>query len=517
MHPNQFFTLIFLLLISTISYSQEISISKEVAESEFKIVGFWKNKLITYGTIQTLEVRMVDTASVDSKAKTIKIRPEIAKNLKTAVINCFIHDDFLYEVYYVFTSSSPSTEGYIVRGYNVLVKRNLNTMEIVKQQVLEHLESQVKFVKTTDNGFYICFGDSHNPYYGGSNFTTRSNYQDVVPSLIKGFDYDLEPLMELNLKQYELRTAPYLNELSFDENSNLIVPIAQREYTDDESGEISEDKGSVTFLFTNLSGDLIKTKLEYDLESYMNVSSVKIRFDEKTKTHKGILMVNSSGETTDPSNMNFGYMYAEWNESGKLLKSRFVSLKREDVLTPEMNSYAESVKLDLSKVSGFNLDSNSPFFSFLKDGSVLYAISNISSANFNQITNSKFILCISKDGEIKWSLTIPYSNNPLYTSACFFLENDQLHLYTKEFTGNFSTGSYQYHDTKQGVNSESVVMTERVIDLNSGNIISHKPIIEQQFKKFDPMWPIHHTAEHEYLIRYRNPKGNKDRWVKVRY
>ncbi len=517
MRQNQLLTLILLFFVTMRSYSQEITISKEVAESEFKIVGFWKDKLITYGTIQTLELRIVDTASVDSKAKTIKIRPNVDKKLRTAVIHCFIHADFMYEVYYVFTLMTSTSEGYNVQGYNLLVKRDLNTMQIVKQQVLAHLESQVKFVKTTGNGFYICFGDSRNPYYGGSNFTTRSNYQDVVPTLIKGFDYDLEPLMELNLKEYELRTAPYLNELFFDENSNLIIPITQREYVDGKSGEISEDQGSVTFLFTNLSGDMVKTKLEYDLGEKLSINSVKIRFDEASKKHVGIMMVNSFAETTDDSNLKFGYMYMEWNESGKLLRSKFVSLQREDVVTPELQKYAESVKLDLSNVSQFALYSNVTFFGFLEDGSALYAVSNISTDSQKEITNSKFILCISREGTVKWSLTLPYSSNQLYETAYFFLERNQLHVYTKEFTNNFSTGSYQYRDSKLPANGESVVMTERMIDLNSGNIISHKPIIDQRFKKFEPTWPIHHTAEHEYLIRYRNSKGNKDRWVRVNY
>ena len=113
-----------------------------MAESEYNIIGFWKNKMITYGTYETLEIRIVDTASVDSKAKTVKIKPKIEKSVRTAIINCFIHDDFMYEVYYVFMVMSSPT----VRGYNVIVKRDLNTMEIVNQQIIDGLETQVKFV-----------------------------------------------------------------------------------------------------------------------------------------------------------------------------------------------------------------------------------------------------------------------------------------------------------------------------------------------------------------------------------
>lgn len=508
MSQNQFLILILLFFVKTACYSQEVTISNEMAESEFMIVGFWKNKLITYSTNETLELRLVDTVLVGSKAKTIKIEPKVEKSRRTAIITCFIQDDFMYEVYYVFTVMS--TTG--AEGYNVIVKRDLNTMQIVKQEIIEHLDTQVKFVKTTKDGFYICFGYSYNLFYGGLNFMTRSNYNQVIPTLIKGLNYDLEPLTELNLREYELRTTPYLNELSFDENSNLIIPIAQRA-TENEDGGF--ERGKITYLFTNLSGDIIKTKLEYDLDEELSVSSVKIRFDEQTKKHIGILIVNGTSEVTD-SNLKFGYMYVEWNEAGKLLRSKFVSLKREDVISAEIKTYAESEKFDFSN-SEFNLDSNSAFFHFLEDGSILYAVSNISGADLSEFTNSKFILCISRNGTIKWSLTIPYSSNPLYEKVYFFLERNQLHLYTKEFTSNFSTGSYNYHDSKLPANGESVVMTDRVIDLNSGSILSHKPIIEQRFKKFEPVWPINHTDEHEYLIRYRNSKGNKDRWVKVKY
>lgn len=511
MKKNHLLLFSFLLLVKASLFSQEVQISKDIAESEFKIVGFWNNKLITYSIYSTLELRIVDTTSVDSKAKTVKIGPNVEQSKRTAAITCFIHDDFMYEVYYVFTLINTTS----AQGYNVIVKRDLNTMKIVNQQIIDHLDTQVKFVKTTENGFYLCFGYSYVSVYGGFDFTTRNNYNKVIPTLIKGFDYDLEPLLLINLNEYDLRADSYLNGISFDENSNLTIPIAQRGFLDEEEGD--RKKENVVFIFANLSGDLLKTKLDFDLDEELNVSSASIRFDEATKRHKGVFIINGSPETMDDHNLKFGYMYMEWSESGKLLFSKFVSLQRDDVITPEIKTYAESEKFDLSKVLRFNLDSNSSFFSFLDDGSMLYAVSNISTANFKEITNSKFILCISKEGSIKWSLTIPYSSNQLYENAFFFLERNQLHLYTKEFTNNFLTGSYQYRDSRLPANGESVVMTDRVIDVNSGSIVSHKPIIEQRSKSFEPIWPIHVTAMHEYLIRYRNPKGNKDRWVKVKY
>ncbi len=508
---NQLITaLSFLLFFQTVN-SQEIRVSSDMPESASRIVGFWGNKLISMNTTLGPELQVLDTTFAKPKVKTFKIGPQVEDAKKTGTINCFIHDDFIYEIDYVFTNIVMPGHAGNAKGYTVIVKRDLRTMQIVSQRMINRLNTQVKFVKTLEEGFYVCLGDSYMTHGRGLNYLTTSDPAEIVPALIKGFDYDLEPLASLDLSAYESRLNPYLNEISVDEHSALSVPVIQKMPG---KGQGNPQKGAITFLRTDFSGDSLNISLEYELEEGLHVSSVKVRFDKKSAAYKGIFMVNrSSGEVAE-SDLKYGYLYQEWDESGKSVHTKLVQLKKTDLI-PSMgiiNSDFED-----SKVSRLNLDANVLLFEFLPDGSILYVVNTIASPNYMKITNSKCILCISADGELKWTKILPYSSNELYAKSFFFLQNDELHVYTKEFTKNFSSGSYQYDDSRGIATGLSVVMTERAIDLDDGKVITHKPIVNLQSAKYDFFWPITVLGTNDYLLRYRFTKGNKDKWVRITY
>lgn len=488
------------LFLFRIGFSQEIRISSDMPESGSRIIGFWGNRLISCSNTFDLELRVLDTTFAKPKVKTFRIGPQVEDAKKAAAISCFIHDDFIYEIYYVFTNTVMPGHAEHAKGYDVIVKRDLKTMQIVAQRIIYPLNTQVKFIRLLEDGFYVCFGSSEMSHGRGVNYLTVSPSGEIVPKLITGFDYDLEPLASLDLRAYESRGNRFLNELSVEENSRVTVPILQ--------------KGKLVVLTTDFSGDSVNTALEYALEEGFQISSAKVRLDEKFNRFKGIFIVNRPVKETTDSDFRYGYTCLEWDMSGKLVSSKLVPLRKEDIVSPEIMLQSE---LDLSKVSRLNLDANLSLFEFLHDGSVLYAANTISSPNFMRITNSKFLLCISADGDLKWTKILPYSSNELYTDAFFFLQNEELHVYTKEFIRNFSSGAYQYDDSRGIANGLSVVMTERIIDPDDGKVIAHKPLVNLHSAKYDFFWPVTVLGTNDYLLRYRFTKGNKDKWVRISY
>lgn len=476
-------------------------------ESGGKLIGVWGSQLISYNAVYDLELRILDTAVTMPKVKIVKIGPKVEQSKKIAAIHRFIHEDFIYETYYVFTNNVMPGHPEMAEGYNVIVKRDLHTMEITSQQIINHLDTQVKFVETREDGFYICF--AHSFVQRGPNPAASSH--EIVPTLIKGFDYDLEPLASLDLTSYKSRVNLSLDEILIGEDSRLIVPIVQKIKTNEQGRERKEN---IVLLSTSFSGDSTSTTLEYELEEGLHTSHFKIRFDKEHEMYRGVFIVNGHPKEASDGNSNYGYIYFEWDETGKNRLTRFVPLMKTDIITPELMTGSD---FELSKVSRLNLDASLLYFDFLPDGSVLYVANNIAIPQFMRITNSKFILCISDKGDLKWSKILPYSSNELYAKAYFFLQNDELHVYTKEFIKNFSTGSYVYNDSRGMADGSNVVISERIIDTDSGNINSHKQFLPLQYGRYDFSWPIYNLGSDEFLIRYRNPKGNKDKWVWVTY
>ncbi|MGV3612087.1 MAG: hypothetical protein ACO1N0_14105 [Fluviicola sp.] len=509
MHQNQLVTFFLLFFFATSGYSQEIRISSEMPESGGKLIGVWGSQLISYNAVYDLELRILDTAVTMPKVKIVKIGPQVEPAKRIVAIHRFIHEDFIYETYYVFTNNVMPGHPEMAEGYNVVVKRDLRTMEIASQQIINHLDIQVKFVETREDGFYICF--AHPVSVRGPSPGPAPSSHEIVPTLIKGFDYDLEPLASLDLTSYKSRINLSLDEILVAEDSRLIVPIVPKLKKDEQVGGRKE---TIVLLSTSFSGDSTSTTLEYELEEGLHTSHFKIRFDKEDALYKGVFFVNGHRKDAPDGESKYGTIYFEWDETGKNTLTKFVPLMKTDIVSPELMTGSD---FDLSKVSRLNLDASLLHFDFLPDGSVLYVADNISIPQFMRITNSKFILCISDKGDLKWSKILPYSSNELYTKAHFFLQNGELHVYTKEFVSNFSTGSYVYNDSRGIASGSNVVISERIIDTDSGTINSHKALMNLSYGRYDFFWPIYNLGADEFLIRYRNPKGNKDKWVTVKY
>lgn len=504
MRPNQLLFLIALLFFR-IGYSQEIRISKSLPESDYQFVGIWKSKIFSCKTFMEMELTIVDTSSENSSKQVMKIAPHIEKAKKTGGVYYFIHDQFLYEVYFVIPKI---VRGESFSGYNVIVKRDLETMKIVAQKQLNHLFPKVKLVKLCNDGFYFCFGISDNIYYS-------SPANQVYARKLYGFNYNLEELWSTDFDNFFVQGQIYEDDISFDEDNYILIPGFNNGGGEDEEGKPAKPK--VIFNVAHLKGFVAKMSLEvYGLDEYL-VNSVKVKYDERNKRIRGILMISKPNANNTNLMDEWGYFFAEWNEDGKLINSNLKLINKREIFSENIIEYANRVKLNIEEISTFKMDSNIGYFKFLDNGDALYIANNICKGLEEKLVHSKFIVCISNKGELKWSLLIPYNGNQLYENAYYVSDKQDLHVYTREFAKNFESGRYIFEDTREGLNGESIIMSERIINLKTGEINSHKPIVDQKMGKYVPSWRIYRSKFDEYIFRFRYTQKNLEKLVFIQF
>lgn len=503
--------LLFLIPLYPVVFSQTIKVSNPIPECDYQIVGTWKNKVVSCKRFYEKEITIVDTLSLSKKV--VKVGPKVNKAKKIGSLYYFIHDQFLYEFYFVIDKYTE--EGYPI-GYNVIVKRNLENMEIVNQKVLdEFLHGQMKFVKTFDEGFFFCLGTSYTPQYNNVNFIYESPKSEIIPKRLFSFNYDLEKFWSTGFYDAPGTVDLYYNDMSFDEDSYLLIPDFHSSFID---GEGRESLPKVIFRVVDLYGEVAKINLNLnDLDGYV-VNSVKIKYDPTNKKIHGVLMVSKPIKDNIYFMSEWGYIYADWREDGSLIESNLTIIDKSDILSANIGEYAQRVNLDLNSVSKFNLDSNVGYFDILKDGSALYIANNICLRIEEKLVHSKFIISISKEGKLNWSFSLPYNGNQLYDNVNYMVHDGRLYVYTREFRENFESGTYIFKDTKQGFTGKSLLMSVRVIDLKTGEIISHKPIIEDDAQsKFAPSFRFFSDNPEELMIRYRNTLKNLEKLVRIKF
>lgn len=504
--------LILLFLISLFtSFSQTIEISGPIPECDYQIIGAWNNKIISCKRFFERELTLVDTVTLEKQ--TVKVGPKIGKATKMGSIRYFIHADFLYEFYFVIERYDGDI--YSPIGYNIVVKRDLKTLEIVTQKRLFGLVGQMKFVKPCDEGFFVCFGTSYTAINQIPNFIYESPSNEIIPRTVHSFNYNLEELWSSGFSRIQGVEDEYFNDMSFDEDSYLLIPSFHASFID---GEGKETRPKVMFKVADLHGVVAEINLDVDdLDNYV-VNSLKIKYDPANKKIYGMLMVAKPLEN-DPYLMSeWGYIYASWKEDGSLITSNMTLIDKENILSANIIDYARRINFDLNTVTKFNLDSKTGYFDILEDGSALYIANNICLRIEERLVHSKFILSVSKEGKLNWSLTLPYNGNQLYEIVNYVVHEGHLYMYTREFRQNFESGTYIFEDTREGLTGKSLLMSQRIIDLKTGKIISHKPLIEDNYSsKFVPSFRVYADNPNELMIRYRNTPKNLEKLVRIKF
>jgi hypothetical protein len=479
MRPNQLLFLTALFFFTT-SYSQEIRISKSLPESENTFIGTWGSKVLSY---KVLELFIVDTASAVPVREVVKIGPQIEKADKTGSVHYFIHDHFLYEVYFVIPKLN---EVYRSSSYNILVKRDLETMKIVTQKKLDHFHSQMKFVKCFDDGFFFCFGGSYSIFTGAYNIFFESPPREVIPSIVHTFNYDLEEIWSMDVNGF-LSYSELMNDISFDDEY-LVIPTIRK-------GQ--DDERTLNLVIADLKGKIADVKLKFELEQISGIYSVKVKYDEPARVFRAVLLVD------------LGYISLTWDEKGNLLDSYRHRFKVEELY----NSYTGEALLKTSDFgfSFFAYQKNQTdilYFDILANGDAICVANNVCrDSKIKSVRNSKFAWRISKDGNLKWSAFFPYDEDLLYYHSFCLMQDGALHLYTREKAKLFNKGT----DSPKG--ESDYLMADRVIDIQTGDVISHKSILNQPIGNYTPEGVTKSFAQNEYIIRYRKSSKNMEKLV----
>lgn len=485
---NTILILISLICFYSFTFSQEVSVSKEIPESENTFIGTWGSKVFSY---RVLELFIVDTASVIPTREVVKIGPEVDKADRMGSVRYFIHDHFLYEVYFVI----PKYDTDHLKGYNVLVKRDLETMKIVTQKRLEHLHSQMKFVKCFDGGFYFCLGDSYSIFTGDYNVFFESPAREVTPKIVYSFNYDLDELWSMKLDPY-MSYSRLMNDISFD-NEYLLIPTFSLAAGD---GKI------LNLVVADLKGKIADIKLNFDMENKYQFNGAKAKYDDVAQRFRAVILISMQDKKA--RTIESGYIYLNWDEKGKLLGSFKHLFKAEELF----NSYQGEPNLketDFSyRFTAYErIQTDILYFDILENGDAICAVNNVCrDSDIKSLRNSKFIWRISKDGNLEWSQFIPYDEDLLYFNSFCLMRDGTLHIYTREKAKTFNTGS----DTKR---ESSVLLADRMIDIHTGNLISHKSILNQPIGNYTPEWLVSSFTENEYIVRYRKSAKNVEKLV----
>lgn len=479
MRLNQLLIL-YILFFFTRGYSQEINVSKSIPESENTFIGTWGSKVLSY---KVMELFIVDTALATPIREVVKIGPQIEKADRTGSVHYFIHDHFLYEVYFVIPDLK---EGYRRNSYNILVKRDLETMKIVTQKRLDHFYSQMKFVKCFDDGFYFCFGDSYSIFTGEYNIFFESPPREVVPSIVHTFNYDLEEIWSKSVNGF-LSYSALMNDISFDDEYLLIPTIRKGE----------ENERILNLFIADLKGEIVDVKLKFELDQIAEIYSVKVKYDELSRVFRAVVLAD------------LGYVSLIWDEKGNLLNSNNHRFRAGELF----DSYKGEALLKLSDF-GFSFlayqknHTDILYFDILENGDAICVVNNICrDSNIKSVRNSKFAWRISKDGDLKWSAFFPYDEDLLYYHSFCLMQDGVLHLYTREKAKLFNKDQ----DVFKG--ESSYLMADRMIDIQTGDVISHKSILSQPIGNYTPEGIVKSFIQNEYIIRYRRSSKNIEKLV----
>lgn len=479
MKKNHLLLFSFLLLVKASLFSQEVQISKEIPESENTFIGTWGSKVLSY---KALELFIVDTASAVPVKEVVKIGPQIEKADRMGSVHYFIHDHFLYEVYFVIPKFM---EGYRASSYNILVKRDLKTMKIVTQKKLDHFHSQMKFVKCFDDGFFFCFGGSYSIFTGDYNIFFESPPREVIPSIVYTFNYDLEEIWAMNVNG--LSNRELMNEISFDDEY-LLIPIIRKG---------KDDERILNMVIADLKGKILDVKLKFELEQISRIYSFKVKYDEPARVFRAVLLVD------------LGYISLVWDEKGNLLDSYRHQFKAEELY----NSYSGEALLKTSDF-GFSFiayernQTDILYFDILANGDAICVANNVCrNSKIKSVRNSKFVWRISKYGDLKWVAFFPYDEDLLYYQSFCLMQDGALHLFTREKAVLFNKG------TVSAKGESNYLMADRVIDIQTGDVISHKSILNQPIGNYTPEGLVNSFIENEYIVRYRRSPKNVEKLV----
>jgi hypothetical protein len=91
-----------------------------------------------------------------------------------------------------------------------------------------------------------------------------------------------------------------------------------------------------------------------------------------------------------------------------------------------------------------------------------------------------------------------------------------LHFLIREFIASYENGGYVFKYFRSMVNGKTVVLAERVIDLENGQEVSNQPLIANPSEKFHPVEVIY-NKDHKVVVKYSFPGKNLERLLVIKH
>lgn len=493
---NTYFILSMLLFFLGSSHStiaQESEFSGELREVRETFLGSKGNKMVYckenvngITSIESIEYIVVNTANPEEKKETIKSKPKFAKSNLSAFRRVFVQDDYIYEVHDLLQGLNTTV------GIGI-VKRQLSDLEQVGN-TLEIDGETASFAKSDEDGFYM--------------FSSPNLYR---------VNLDLAILWKKEYAMF-LDADVRLNAIEIDDNQNVLMTVAVDAKTKTKFfGSTPPRKSSLLFIITDVEGGDPRV-ISPEIPESIAVQAARFNYDDKSKHLKGLFITAKEPNKNSESylSMGIGYTYLQWDDEGSVVSFEKHIFSFNDFLDADMKKCLETIglkaeKCDLDRWLAYQ---NFSKIRFLDNGNVFFIATSMGKYN-GELENSKMMFVLSPEGKMVWKKMLPYSSNGIYRNTDFYISGNQVHLLIQDFVKAFETGKYVYSIINSPANGKTICLTERVLDLETGNELAVKSIPNPS-EKFMPTAVIY-NKNNKVIVRYSFTGKNLERFLSINY
>ena len=500
--------LLSLFVLTTNVFSQTTQVSEPLPESGREILGIWKSKVVS--TLGQNEIFIVDNMLAYSRQQVL-LKPKLEHHATSWLMKVLMQGKFLYEVHYIFDERKVEPAK---AKRNVLVKRDIETLEIVSQKELQHNLLNLKFCLSDEKGFFLCLGTTDPTVNPEGIYQPRLSNRKIIPKMLYRFDYELEQKWSYDLSEYDLKTTRMINDWSTDDAGNILIPVFKRDAENLSNRSLFSE---IELLVIDPSGTALVKKLdapEWDFE----IASAHFSYHVADQCITGRFIVTQRYGKEAPLKKRSGFHFVKWDMTGHLLYRNLEWFKYKDFLSNENSTYLKSLNLHEEDELAFEVLPENDSYHAMPNGDVFFFSDHVEDEN-DQLMNSKLFFMVSKEGTMIWKKLLVYDSHRIYKSDSWKIEGSNLYLYIREYNDNCKSGTYTFQPSFVNTNGTNVDLYLRTIDLLDGQVKSIRPVYPENkawqyeaepFVYFDPV-------KKEHIVRYKNPKLNMERMVTLTF
>jgi hypothetical protein len=484
-----------LLIITTIStinsFSQNLTFTDVIPEIREKFVTYHGNTILYYNHYSdfTNSLNKLEYLSANASApaeKVVKYTPKIDVDgfNRGVVAKIFVNQEgFLFEVHILYNMSGTSSV--------LIVKRELEGFKEIKRLLLS--EADVKFCANNNETIFII---------------GQTNYYQLDFDLNIGMSkpFDIFSNTEVNIKA---------DTAKLDEQSNIIMPLF---ISNPEKfslfGRTTKPKSALFLAIFDNEGEISVISPELPGTIYHRYS--RFNYDSKKNELSGLFITNDPTEKGEFIGKGFKYLYLRWNKEGEILDNGEHKFSFAEFKNKELIEYSNLVKFNPDDFEFKFVDYSTPGnIEFLDDGSALY-ITDLLNGLPGKIFNSKLLFMVSPKGELLWNRILPFSNSEIYKKTSYIIKDDKLHYLIFDYSANYTGDQYVPKITSGKFTGLLSSLTERIIDLKTGEILSNKILTHTKSDDFTPYKFVLKDLNN-LIFKYSYTQRNNEQYLKIEY